>query len=155
MRLSSLDQARMPSPMEFANWSDYVEDYPPVLLVRVTPKLAESFWTTVARGAAMTQGMAIPAIKHLKSDLSRMRVFCGDAEVTPIHPFTLESQVASGSTVREGLFVFDPGALGPHCGTVKLMLYSEKDPQRGDARTVDPAVLKQIWQDFEAFRSKN
>src|SRR3954470_7131165 len=79
--------------MDFANWSEYVADLPPVLLIRVTPKMVESFWTTIARGAAMTQGMALPAFKHVKSGFSRMRVFCGDAEVIPIHPFKLEQRV--------------------------------------------------------------
>ena len=116
--------------------------------------MSENFWTTVARGAAMTQGMAIPAIKRFKSDLSRLRVFCGDTEVTPIHPFTLETEVASGETVREGLYIFDPGAIGPHCGAVKLTLYSVKDTQRGESRTVEPAVVKQIWQDFEPYRGR-
>jgi len=153
-RMSSIDQARMPSPTDFANWSDYLEDSPPVLLIRVTPKLVESLWTTVARGAASTQGMALPAFKHFKASLLRMRVFCGEAEVMPIHPLVLESQVMTSETVREGLYVFDPAAIGPHCGTVKLTLYSEKEPERGDTRTVDPAVLKQIWQDFEPFRAQ-
>ena len=46
--------------MDFSNWSEYVADFPPVLLVRVTPKLVEGFWTTVARGAARTQGVSLP-----------------------------------------------------------------------------------------------
>jgi len=154
MRMSSIDQARMPSPTDFANWSTYLESTPPVLLIRVTPKLAENFWTTVARGAAVTQGMALPAFKHFKSPLSRMRVQCGEAEVTPIHSLVLESPVMTNETVHEGLYVFDPAAIGPQCGTVKLTLYSEKDPEHGDTRTVDPAVLKQIWQDFEPLRAR-
>ena len=72
--------------MEFGSWSPYVADFPPVLLIRVTPKLVESFWTKVARGAAQTQGMALPPLKHFKSGFSRMRAFCGDAEVTPDPP---------------------------------------------------------------------
>jgi len=59
--------------MDFSNWSDYVADVPPVLLVRVTPKLVEGFWTTVARGAARTQGVSLPPIKHFKSGFSQMR----------------------------------------------------------------------------------
>jgi hypothetical protein len=50
-----------------------------------------------------------------------MRAFCGEAEVTPIHPFRLEQKVGD-TTIYEGLYVFDPGALGPQCGTVKLTL---------------------------------
>ena len=138
--------------MDFGNWSEYVADFPPVLLIRVTPKLVEGFWTTVARGAARTQGVALPPIKHVKSGFSRMRVFCGDAEVTPIHPFKLEQRVTESEVISEGLYVLDPGALGPHCGTAKLVLHSEKEPGRGDTRLVDPRVLEQIWLDFAPYR---
>ena len=82
-----------------------------------------------------------------------MRVFCGDAEVTPIHPFKLEQRVSESDAIYEGLYVFDPGALGPHCGTVKLVMYSEKDLEKGDTRVVDPGLLEQIWRDFEPYRA--
>ena len=59
----------------FSNWSDYVADIPPVLFVRVTPKMAESFWAKVARGAAYTQGMALPALKRLKSGFQRLQAY--------------------------------------------------------------------------------
>jgi hypothetical protein len=146
------EQASARQPMDFSNWSDYVADVPPVLLVRVTPKLVEGFWTTVARGAAQTQGVAVPPIKHFTSAFSRMRVLCGDAEVTPIHPFKLELRVSEKDTTEEGLYVFPPDALGPQCGTVRLVLYSAKEPEKGDSRVVDPKVLQQIWQDFAAYR---
>src|SRR5204863_9500914 len=45
---------------DFGEWADYFEDAPPVVVVRVTPKMAEGFWTTVGRAAASTQGVAIP-----------------------------------------------------------------------------------------------
>ncbi len=138
--------------MDFSNWSEYMADYPPVLLIRVTPKLVESLWATVARGAARTQGVALPPIKRFKSGFSRMSVFCGDAEVTPIHPFKLEQRVSETDAIYEGLYVFDPGALGPQCGTVKLVLYSEKEPQKADTRVVDPKVVEQVWQDFAPYR---
>jgi hypothetical protein len=141
--------------MDFGNWSNYVEDFPPVLLVRVTPKMVEGFWTTVARGAARTQGVAIPPLKRFKYSFSRLRAFCGNTEVTPIHPFKLEHRVSETSTMYEGLYVFDPDALGPECGAVKVMLYSDKEPQKGDTRAVDPAVIQQIWQDFAPYRALN
>jgi hypothetical protein len=139
--------------MDFRNWSEYVEEHPPVLLVRVTPKLVEGFWTTVARGAAQTQGVSIPPIKRPKSGFSRMRAFCGDTEVTPIHPFKLEQRVSESDTIYEGLYAFDPSAFGPHCESVKVVLYSEKEPEKGDARVVDPRVVQQIWQDFALYRA--
>jgi hypothetical protein len=139
--------------MDFSNWSDYVGDFPPVLLVRVTPKLVEGFWTTVGRFAARTQGVDLPPFKRFKSGFSRMRAFCGDAEVTPIHPFKLEHRVSENDSIHEGLYAFDPGALGPHCATVKLVLFSEKEPEKGDSRVVDPKVVEQVWQDFAPYRA--
>jgi S1-C subfamily serine protease len=133
----------------FSNWSDYVADIPPVLFIRVTPRMAESLWAKIARGAAMTQGMAVPAIKTLKSGFHRMQAFCGSTEVTPVHPFKLELRVSETETLYEGLYAFDPAALGPRCDSVKLVLYSEKEPAKADTRVVDPAILQQIRRDFD------
>jgi hypothetical protein len=133
----------------FSNWSDYVADIPPVLFVRVTPKMAESFWAKVARGAAYTQGMALPPLKRLKSGFQRLQAYCGKTEVTPIHPFKLELRVSETDAVYEGLYAFDPAALGRGCSTVWLVLYSEKEPAKADTRVIDPKTLEQIWRDFE------
>jgi S1-C subfamily serine protease len=139
---------------DFGNWSEYVAGFPPVLLVRVTPKLVEGFWTKVARAAVSTQGVMLPPIKRVTSGFSRMRAFCGDAEVTPIHPFTLVQRVSASDAIAEGLYVFDASALGPRCGTVRLELYSQKAPLKADARVVDAKVLEQIWQDFAPHRAE-
>jgi Trypsin-like peptidase domain len=138
---------------EFANWQDYVGEYPPVVMIRATPKLVEGFWTSVARGAAQTQGVAIPSIKHLKAGFDRMRLFCGEAEVTPIHPFRIEQRVGEKDVVYEGLYVFDPAAMGPECKTVTLTLYSDKTPDKGDARTIDAKIVQQVWDDFAPYRA--
>ena len=138
---------------DFGNWSDYVADNPPVLMIRATPKLVEGFWTTVGRAAASTQGVALPAFKHIKAGFSTLRLYCGDAEVVPIHPFKIERRVNEGNAVYEGLFVYDPGAVGPACGTVRLTLFSEKTPDKGDPRVVDAKIVQQIWDDFAPYRS--
>jgi len=140
--------------MDFANWSDYVADTPSVLLVRVTPKQIESVWTKVARGAAMTQGIALPPILRVKAGFARLRAFCGDAEVVPIHPFLLERRVSETEAIYEGLYAFDPDALGPQCGSVRLEIYSDKEPGTADPAVVAPAVLGQIWQDFAPYRER-
>ncbi len=139
--------AQSQSDPNLGNWSEYAADIPPVLFVRVTPKMVESLWAKVARGAAQTQGMALPAIKHLKSGFQRLHAFCGRTEVQPIHPFKLELRVSETDAIYEGLYVFDPAALGPECGTVTLVLHSEKEPEKADTRVVDPKLLQQIWRD--------
>jgi hypothetical protein len=141
------DQVRR-AAMDFGNWSEYFADYPRALVVRVTPKMAEGLWAKVARGAAMTQGMSLPPMKRAKAGFLRMRAFCGDTEVTPIHPFVVEHRVSQTEAIYEGLYVFDPAALGPQCGVVKLTVYSENEPDKGDARVVDQKVLQQIARDF-------
>jgi hypothetical protein len=147
-----VQQERRAAVTNFGDWSDYFADVPPVLVIRITPKLVERFWTTVARGAAYTQGVAVPAIKHFKPGFSRLRAFCGDVEVMPIHPFTLEQRVSETDAIREGLYVFDPQAFAPHCKSVKLVLSSEKEPDKQDTRMVDPQMIERMWQDFEPYR---
>lgn len=141
------------APIDFKNWSDYVSEIPPVLLVRVTPKLAEGFWTKVARGAAQTQGIAVPPIMRPKAGFSHLRAYCGETEVTPIHPFKLEQRLSPTEPIFEGLYVFDPAAFPPSCGSVRLIVYSEKEPDQADTRTVDPQVIQQIWQDLAPLRA--
>jgi len=141
------DQVRRPV-MDFGNWSEYLADYPRALLVRVTPKMAEGLWAKMARGAAMTQGMELPPMARAKAGFLRMRAFCDDTEVTPIHPFAVSHRVSQTEAIYEGLYVFDPAALGPSCGAVKLTVYSEKEPDKGDTRVVDQKLREQITRDF-------
>jgi hypothetical protein len=148
------DEARQHAMLEFGRWSDYFADDPPVLLVRVTPRMAEGFWKALARGAAMSQGILMPAMKHFKSNFVRMQAFCGATEVRPIHPFTLTTGVTETRAVTEGLYVFHPDALGPHCGTVKLLMYSEKDPDKGDALSVDTGLVRRIREELDALGGK-
>jgi Trypsin-like peptidase domain len=152
---ANLQQELVRPLTDFGNWSEYVEDFPPVLLVRATPRMVQGFWTMVARGAALTQGVSVPAIKHFKAGFSRMRAFCGETEVVAIHPFVIERQLSETDAIREGLYVFDPGALGPQCGSVRLVLYSEKDPDKGDEKVIAPTVIQQVWQDFAPYRGVN
>jgi len=144
--------AGMQDRMDFGQWSSYVADHPAVLLVRVTPKQVESLWVKMARGAALTQGIALPPIKHFAPGVARMRVLCGTSEVTPVHPFVIERRISETDAVHEGLHVLLPDAIGPHCGNVTLEMYSEKAPDKRETTTIAPAVLKQIWDDMAPFR---
>ena len=96
--------------------------------------------------------MALPPVKRFKPGFGRLQAFCGDREVTPIHPLKIEQRVTESDAVYEGLYVFDPAALGPACGQVRLELYSEKDT-KGDSRVVDPKIVERVWNDFEPYRS--
>lgn len=146
-------EARLGRLTDFGAWSDYFANFPPVLVVRVTPKLVEGFWKRLAREAARTQGAVLPAFTDFKTDFLRMRAACGAADVAPIHPFVLEHAASERDVVREGLYVFDAGAFGPHCGAVTLSLYSGRAPEQADTLTIDPKAIERIWQDFAPYRT--
>lgn len=141
-----LDSAAQNGPRaDFGSWLDYLRRAPGVLLVRVSPQFEESFWKMLARGAAATQGMSLPPLKSFTSNFLRLKASCGDSEVLPIHPFVIEHEVPGKSgTIREGLYVFDPASLGPQCGTVRLSMFSEKDPQKADIKVIDAKVLQPL-----------
>jgi len=145
--------AGLQQSMDFGAWTRYVADRPAVLLVRVTPRQVESLWMKLARGAAMTQGIALPPIKHYEPGFASMRVRCGRDEVMPVHPFVVERRVTETSAIREGLYAFLPNALGPHCGTVSFEIASEKTPEAREVATLDGKTLQQLWDDMTPWRS--
>jgi hypothetical protein len=120
----------------------------------VTPKLVEGFWKRLGREAARTQGAVLPPFKDFKTSFRRLRLMCGSDEVAPLHPFVLEHRVSDTSVIREGLYVFEANAIGPHCATVTMLLYSEAQSEKGDTVTVARAIVDQIWQDFAPFRAR-
>jgi len=138
---------------DFGTWNEYVADVPPVLLVRVTPRFGEKFWTTVARGAAQTQGVAIPAIKKPKAAFGNLRLACGDADVIPIHPFRIGHGVDDGTSVDEAMYVFAASAISPQCGTVRITIFSDKPSDKGDTKTIDAKIVQQVWDDFAPYRA--
>jgi hypothetical protein len=150
-RTIEIDPVLVKPVLDFGNWFEYIEDFPSVLLVRVTPRQVESLWAKVARGAAYTQGAALPPLTRAKSSFSRLRAYCGDTEVTPIHPFTVEHRLSDTEAAYEGLYVFDPKALASSCASVKFVVYSEKNPDRPETGVVDPRIVQQISQDFELY----
>jgi hypothetical protein len=121
--------------------------------VRVTPKMVEGFWKRLAREAARTQGAVLPAFKDFRTNFLRLRARCGDADVTPIHPFVLEHGIGEQRVVREGLYVFSPDAFTPNCGAVTLTLSSEATAAKPDTVVVDPKIIRQIWEEFTARRA--
>jgi hypothetical protein len=73
-----------------------------------------------------------------------MRAYCGDTEVTPIHPFVIERRINDKQAIREGLYVFGLDAFGPQCSAVRFSMFSEKEPQRADTKVIDPKLFEQI-----------
>jgi hypothetical protein len=140
-------EARIGRVTEFGDWSEYFAEHPPVLIVRVTPRMVEGFWKRLGREAARTQGAVLPPLKDFKANFVRMHAACGTTDIIPLHPMVLEHRLSEKDTIREGLYVFALDALGPHCGGVTLSLFSEKAPDKADTISLDAAVIDRVWQD--------
>src|SRR5271163_4974211 len=115
------------------------QDYRPVLVVRVRPKYGVLFKV------------------RFKSGFVRMRLLCGDKELTPILPgrseFDLYDQRGRKvDTTFQGSYEYAPDALTPSCGNVTMEIYSEKDASTPVSRSIDAATVQRVWEDFEPFR---
>jgi S1-C subfamily serine protease len=145
-------EARLGRLTDFGAWSPYFLDAPAVLVVRVTPRMVEGFWKRVAREAARTQGADLPPFKHFKGSFAHLTMSCGATTVPPIQPFVLEHQLSETDTIREGVYVFGPDAVGPSCGEVRLTLHAETTSGKPDAIVLPPPLVERIWNDFAAWR---
>ena len=139
-----VDQGTSSPRSFFGAWAPYVSNAPQVLFMRVSPQFGESFWKVLARGAASTQGVALPPLGSFSANFLRMRAFCGGVEVAPIHRFIIETPIEGRKPMREGLDVFALTDFGPHCTSVRVDMFSEKSPNKADSRTIDPALFTKI-----------
>ena len=135
--LARRSRARTDRESDFGNWTEYVRRAPPVLLVRVSPQFEESMWKMLARGAASTQGMALPPLKSFTSN------FLQAAAPTAATRKCCRSTPSSSSTrcpkrparSAKACMCSIRHAFDASCGTVRLSMYSEKEPQRADIRS--------------------
>jgi hypothetical protein len=126
--------------------------YDPVFTVGVFPKTKTPFWENMAAG---NRG---PVIQRYKTGFDKLRLFCGEKELTPIWP----GRAVAGTGVRRNVVVVDESSRGtyvypydsvtPQCGTVKLQVFSAKDPEHPMEKVLDPKVVARVWEDFEPYR---
>jgi S1-C subfamily serine protease len=154
-------------PLEdLKNWEEYVGEYKPVIEIRASPKLRETFSSALGRGLQMAgqslggQGGALsPAQMRFKADFYRMRLVCGEKEIQPILP----GKVASLVNVRnpfvrmtdatyEGLYSYPADAISPDCVQVALELYSEEKPNHPEVKVLSEKTVEHVWSDFAPYR---
>jgi S1-C subfamily serine protease len=143
------------------SWAEYVGELRPVVTIRATPKLAETFWSGFGRGMAAAGGAHYlgPAKMRFKADFYRMRLRCGEKEIVPIHPAKIARLVnvknpfinATDATY-EGFYTYPVEAFNPDCGTVTLELVSEKDPSKTVTKVLDKKTVDAVWSDFAPWR---
>jgi S1-C subfamily serine protease len=147
---------------DLKGWEQYVGEYKPVILVQVSPKLKEGFWSAFGRGMAASHGYASgPASLHFKTDFYRMKLMCGDKEVAPILPGKAQRVLdVNNAAVRitdatfDGFYEYGPDAIGPNCGKVTLEVFSEKNPKEAKVKVLDQSTVETVYADFEPYRKQ-
>lgn len=146
---------------DIRGWREYIGDYKPILIIRATPLLAESFWGAVGRGMAANYGIRVPARLRYKTDFYRMRLLCGDKEVEPIHPAKIAHilnennyLISVNDATYEGFYSYPADAITSECGKVTLEIFSEKKPTEAKIKTLDQKTVLKIAEDFAPYLGK-
>ena len=121
------DANREDSPRD---WESETGGHRAVFGIYVVPKIREGFGSALSR--SLRNGYGAANLKF-KTDFQSMKLFCGEKEIQPIHPgrMPLTVNVRNASVKLEdstykGLYFYPPDAVNPHCGTVKIAIYSSK-----------------------------
>ena len=146
------DANRENSPRD---WESETGGHRAVFGIYVVPKIREGFGSALSR--SLRNGYGAANLKF-KTDFQSMKLFCGEKEVQPIHPgrIPLTVNVRNASVKLEdstykGLYFYPPDAVNPHCGTVKIAIYSSKK-EEPVIKILDGSTADRIWADFDAFR---
>jgi hypothetical protein len=142
----------------FKGWREYVGEYKPVIIIDADPKMGESFWGAFGRGFAARYGIHTQANIRFKTDFYKMRLFCGDREIMPIHPgkiphFMNESNylIRAKDATYEGLYSYPAGAISNACGEVRLEVFSERNPDKASVKKLSEKTIARIEEDFAPF----
>jgi S1-C subfamily serine protease len=135
-------------------WEGEAGEHPAVFGVYVMPKAKEGF------GSALGRSLNANAAAKLKfkTDFQKMKLFCGGKEIAPIDPGRVPVTVSEESravkmedSTYKGAYTYNPDAVSPICGEVKLEIYSSKSAEPV-IKVLDEKSVQRIWADFDAFR---
>ncbi|HSL54629.1 MAG TPA: hypothetical protein VK868_09560, partial [Pyrinomonadaceae bacterium] len=139
-------------------WREYVGEYKPVIIIDADPKMGESFWGSFGRSFAAAYGIHTQANIRFKTDFYKMKLFCGDREIMPIHPgkipyFMNESNyfIRAKDATYEGLYSYPEGAISSTCGEVRLEVFSERNPEKPSVKKLSDKTIARIEEDFAPY----
>jgi len=147
---------------DLKNWEQYVGEYKAVLFVRATPRLRETGGSIFLRSLAASGGAYnVPAKMRFKTDFYHMKLICGSKEVDPILPGKIahvvdvrNGLVNATDATYEGFYEYPADSIGPSCGQVSLVLFSEKKPDTAITKNLSDKTTARVFDDFAAYRAE-
>ncbi len=141
-------------------WAEYLGHYKPVLQIQAVPEIAEtagSLWTRALVGGLT--GVMIPGGKYkYKADFYRMKLFCGNTEVEPIHPARIahfSNEVNYFRTLKDatyfGVYTYPANAINETCGTVRIEVVSAQKPNDPQIENIKPQHIQRLALDFKPY----
>src|SRR5258708_10970475 len=136
------------------DWEEEAGAHPAVFGIYVMPKAKEGFGSAFGRSFNPNSAAKL----KFKTDFPKMKLFCGNNEVQPIHPGRVpvtvsvrDRAVKMEDSTYKGVYMYSPDAVNPDCAQVKLEIYSAKggDPT---VKTFEEKTVQHVWADFDAFR---
>jgi hypothetical protein len=138
------------------NWEADAGGRKAVLGIYVFPKAKEGFWSGFGRSMVDPRS---PANLKFRTDFYRMKLWCGQKEVHPIHPGKIPVVMAMRNAAVNindsaffGNYTYLPDAVSPDCGEVRLEIYPAKNTTAPVVKIFSPGTVERIWGDFAAFR---
>jgi S1-C subfamily serine protease len=147
---------------DLKNWEQYIGEYKPVLFIRATPRLRETGGSIFLRSLAASGGAYnVPAKMRFKTDFYHMKLMCGAKEIEPILPGKIahvvdvrNGLVNATDATYEGFYEYPADAIGPSCGSVSLVIYSEKKPDSGISKSLNEKLVGRVFEDFAPYRAE-
>jgi S1-C subfamily serine protease len=145
---------------DLKNWSEYVGEYSPVIMIKADPELKETFMSALGRGLeAGSVGYTQAARLRFKTDFYRMRLLCGSREVQPIQPGKIATVldvhnafVNVTDATYSGFYLYPYDSISTSCGKVTLELFSEKNPGEPAVHVLDDRTVTRVEEDFKPYR---
>lgn len=165
---AGVDEAEMYDPLgdRLKEWAEYVGEYAPIVVLRVTPKIGETggsaFLNVLAAGLAGYAGS--PYVGHhvyeFKGDLQDFELQTGGTAVQELFrsmdmmPVSVSVYGASMDDIaQQGVFAYLPDSFSlDESAELSMAIQDLKKPGKTVEVPLPRRCLEQIWVDFEPYR---
>jgi hypothetical protein len=145
---------------DLKQWAEYLGEYKPTIQIEARPSIDRDLRLAYAIKDISPKGIPPMRLKF-KTDFYRMKLLCGNQEVEPIHPGKIENVVdVSNATVvirdvvSEGIYTYPADAISTKCSTVTLQIFSPKEADKPESKTLSPKTIARITADFAPLEKK-